>query len=453
MENADNVRMMTENPRHSILRMSVPLTVALLISYIQHFVDSVWCAGLGTAAMSAITVSGPLYWIIIDLGIGLGVGVSTSVARALGAQDRERANSLASQAMVLALIIASAATVFLLLTCGPVLDFVNNGGDTALCEAYVYPYFVCVIPIVMHGVLIGMLRAEGASRMVLRLSIVSSLLNLIIDHIFIYTFGWGLSGAAIATCVSFIVPLAVGLGWYLSGRMYVRPAFKGFRIRPDEMKDIMYVGVPHMLELMAISFLMIPQNMIVMRTGGEEGIVLTMTPYKFIILAIMPAQGLSEAMIPVTSALQGAGMNQEAKNGFLFTVKVSTLVCIVLSLFLIVAADPLTWAFTYSGDMADLHDKLAEILRLYGFITLFAGLSHVCSGILQSLRKAMLATITTFVRESVFIGMYIVASGYGMEAIYDCMVLGMFFGFALMGVFAAYCVRHMPLTVPKAEPA
>ena len=79
MESAENVRMMTENPRHSILSMSVPLTVALLISYIQHFVDSVWCAGLGTAAMSAVTVSGPLYWIIIDLGIGLGVGVSTSV--------------------------------------------------------------------------------------------------------------------------------------------------------------------------------------------------------------------------------------------------------------------------------------------------------------------------------------------------------------------------------------
>lgn len=453
MENAENVRMMTENPRHSILTMSVPLTVALLISYIQHFVDSVWCAGLGTAAMSAITVSGPLYWIIIDLGIGLGVGVSTSVARALGAKNDERAGSLAAQAMVLALIIASAATVLLLLTCGPVLEFVNNGGDTALCEAYVYPYFVCVIPIVLHGVLIGLLRAEGASRIVLRLSIISSLLNLTIDPIFIYTLGWGLSGAAIATCISFIVPLLIGMERYLNGRMYVKLTFRGFRIRLDEMKDVMYVGVPHMLELMAISFLMIPQNMIVMRTGGEEGIVLTMTPYKFIILAIMPAQGLSEAMIPVTSALQGAGMNGEAKNGFLFTVKVSTLICIALSLFLIVAADPLTWAFTYTGDMANLHDKLAEILRLYGFITLFAGLSHVCSGILQSLRKAMLATITTFVRESVFIGMYIVASAYGMEAIYDCMVLGMFFGFALMGVFAAYCVRHMQLSVPKAEPA
>ncbi len=453
MENAENVRMMTENPRHAILAMSVPLTIAMLISYVQHFVDTVWCAGLGTSAMSAITVSGPLYWIIIDIGIGLGVGVSTSVARALGAKDDARAGSLAVQAMVLALAISALTTVLLMISCRPVLNIMNNGGDITLCEAYVYPYLVCVIPLVMHGVLIGLLRAEGASRMVLRLSMVSSALNLIIDPIFIYTLGWGLSGAAVATCVSFIVPLAIGLAWYIRGKMYVRITFRGFRIKLDEMKDVMYVGIPHMLELMAISFLMIPQNMIVMRTGGEEGIVLTMTPYKFIILAIMPAQGLSEAMIPVTSALQGAAMIAEAKNGFLFTVKVSTLICVALSLFLIVAADPLTWAFTYAGDMTHLHDKLAEILRLYGFITLFAGLSHVCSGILQSLRKAMLATVTIFVRESVFIGMYIVASGYGMEAIYDCMVLGMFFGFVLMGVFAAYCVRHMPLTPPRPEPA
>ena len=453
MENAENVRMMTENHRHAILSMSVPLTIALLISYIQHFVDTIWCAGLGTSAMSAITISGPLYWIIIDIGFGLGVGVSTSVARALGAKNDERANSLASQSLVLALIIAAAVTVMLIIFCRPVLNIMNNGGDITLCEAYVYPYFVCVIPIAMHGVLIGLLRAEGASRMVLRLSIISSAINIVIDPLFIYTFGWGLTGAAVATCISFIIPLAIGLGWYFSGRLYVHPTFRGFRIRLDEMWDVLYVGAPHMLELMAISFLMIPQNMIVMRTGGEEGIVLTMTPYKFIILAIMPAQGLSQAMIPVTSALQGAMMNEKAKDGFMYTIKVSSLVCIALSLFLIVAADPLTWAFTYAGDMTELHDKLADILRLYAFITLFAGLSDVFSGILQSLRKALLATVTIIVRESVFIGMYIVASAYGMEAIYICMVLGMFFGFVLMGVFAAYCVRHMQRSAPKPEPA
>ncbi len=67
----------------------------------------------------------------------------------------------------------------------------------------------------------------------------------------------------------------------------------------------------------------------------------------------------------------------------------------------------------------------------------------VFSGILQALRKALLATFTTFVRESVFIGMYIVASGIGMEAIYQCMDIGMFFGMAMMGVFATVCIRQM----------
>lgn len=453
MDNAENVMMMTERPRHAILTMSVPLTIALLISYIQNFVDSIWCAGLGTNAMSAITVAGPLYWIIIDIGIGLGVGVSTSVARALGAKNYERAGSLAVQSILLALIISVVTMVLLIIFCRPVLEIMNDGRDISLCEEYVYPYFVCVIPIVLHGVLIGLLRAEGASRMVLRLSIVSSILNLIIDPVFIYTFGWGLTGAAVATCVSFIVPLAIGLGWYLSGRMFVKLTLSHLRIKLDEMKDVMAVGIPHMLELMAISFLMIPQNMLVMRTGGEEGIVLAMTPFKFIMLTMMPARGMAEAMIPVTSALQGAMMMPEAKDGFLYTIKISSLVCILLSAFLFLAADPLTWVFTYTGDMAQYHDKMTDILRLYSIITLLGGLSHVCSGILQSLRKAILATITIIIRESVFIGMYVVASGYGMEAIYCCMVLGMLFGLALMGAFAAYCVKHMPKSVARAEPA
>lgn len=447
MEITEDVKKLTGNPRRSILTMSVPLMVAMLISYVQNFVDAAWCSGLGSSSLAAITVSGPLYWIIIDIGIGIGVGASTSVARALGAKNYEGANSLAVQSLLLSVIIAGISTVCLMLLGGPVLYFMTDGGDTSLCWQYVLPFFICVIPISMHGTLIGLLRAEGAGKKVLYLSVISSALNLVIDPIFIYVLGWGLAGAATATCLAMIVPLIAGLYWYFSGRTFIKLTVRDIRIKTDEMKDILCVGLPHMLELMAISFLMVPQNMLVMRIGGEVGIVLALTPYKFILLTVMPAQGLAQAMIPVTSALQGAGRPEDAKDGFMYTIRVSTIVCILLSVLLIIAADPLTWVFTYTGDMADLHDKLAWVLRLYGFITLFAGLTEVFSAILQSLRRAMLATFTMIFRETVFIGMYIIAATISMEAIYYCMVLGMLFGVVVMGLFAAYCMRKIPRSV------
>ncbi len=438
-----DVERLTGNPRRAILGMSLPLTVAMLISYVQNFIDMAWCSGLGTSAMSAVNVSGPLYWIVVDIGIGLGVGASTSIARAIGAKDKGKADSLGTQAVLLAVIFGLASSVLLFLGSDPVLNFMTGGGDISLCKAYVVPYFVCATPIILHGMLIGMLRAEGASRTVLYLSVISCVINLALDPVLIYVAGWGLTGAAVSTGISFTVPLAVGLLLYLRGRTYVRLSFRNLRLRADHMWDLMYVGIPRTLELMAISFLMIPQNMLVMRTGGEKGIVLAMSPYKFVMLSIMPARGLSEAMIPVTSALQGAGRYADARDGFVYTVGMATAICALLAGVLFLAAEPLTWLYSYTGDMADLHSEMARVLRIYSVCVIFGGLTMVFSGILQSLRKALLATLTTFVRESVFIGMYIVASGIGMEAIYQCMDIGMLFGMAMMGLLAAYCVSHM----------
>lgn len=442
MTNKD-VENLTGNPRRAILSMSLPLTIAMLISYVQNFIDMAWCSGLGSGAMAAVNVSGPLYWIVVDIGIGLGVGASTAIARAIGAGNKDRADGLGVQAIILAVAAALATSAILFLVCDPVLLFMTDGGDIQLCRAYVVPYFIFATPIILHGMLIGMFRAEGASRTVLYLSVMSCAINLSLDPVLIYTLGWGLTGAAVSTGISFLIPLAVGLLLFLRGRTYVTLSFVNLRIRKDYIWDLMYVGVPRTLELMAISFLMIPQNMLVVRTGGEEGIVLALSPYKFIMLAVMPARAMSEAMIPVTSALQGAGRYSDARDGFLFTVGAATAVCAALSVLIFLAAEPLTWLYSYSGDMTDLHGELARVLRIYSVCVIFGGLTMVFSGILQSLRMAMLATMTTFVRESVFIGMYVVASGFGMEAIYRCMDLGMLFGMVLMGLFATYGIRRL----------
>ena len=444
-----DVERLTGNPRRAILGMSLPLTVAMLISYVQNFIDMAWCSGLGSAAMAAVNVSGPLYWIVVDIGIGLGVGASTAVARAIGAKDKDRADGLGVQAVLLAIVSALAATLVLFLVCDPVLDFMTNGGDTALCKAYVVPYFIFATPIILHGMLIGMIRAEGSGRTVLYLSVLSCVINLSLDPVLIYTLGWGLTGAAVSTGISFVIPLAAGLLLYLRGRTFVRLSFSNLRFRRDYLWDLMYVGVPRMLELMAISFLMIPQNMLVVRTGGETGIVLALSPYKFIMLAVMPARGMSEAMIPVTSALQGAGRYADARDGFLYTVGMATAVCALLAGIIFLAAEPLTWLYSYSGDMADLHGELTRVLRIYSLCVIFGGLTMVFSGVLQALRMALLATITIFVRESVFIGMYIIASGIGMEAIFLCMDLGMLFGMILMGMFAAYGIRQLSKKCPS----
>lgn len=258
-ETAD-LRKMLDEPKSAILSMSLPLFVAFLISTVQLFVDSVWCSGLGPEASSAISVSGPVYWVIMDVGAGLGVGASTAIARALGAKDKARADSLASQMLAFTVLLTFAMMGAMALSARPILAFMSGGENVGLCTEYVVPYIFCCYALVMSGVIAGMLRAEGAARKSMALSVAASLINLVLDPVLIYGLGLGVLGASIATCASFAATASVGIWWYLAGRMYVRPSFKGFRFIRDQLWDIFAVGIPHTLELVIIPLMMMPQN-------------------------------------------------------------------------------------------------------------------------------------------------------------------------------------------------
>ncbi|MCQ2071484.1 MAG: hypothetical protein MJZ68_10180, partial [archaeon] len=204
-EKTKELERMLSNPRSAILSMTAPLFVAFIIANLQLFIDSYWCTGLGSSAMAAITVSGPVYWVVTDVGAGLGVGVSTAVARALGAENKARADSLASQMIVFTVILSVLTSVIMFLAAGPLLHYMSDSPDIGLCMEYVMPNLIFSFPLILNGILIATLRAEGAAKRSMTVSLAASVINLALDPVFIYGFGWGIGGAALATCVSYTV--------------------------------------------------------------------------------------------------------------------------------------------------------------------------------------------------------------------------------------------------------
>ncbi|MBQ4368600.1 MAG: hypothetical protein II805_02370, partial [Candidatus Methanomethylophilus sp.] len=122
MPETENIRLMGTDPAKAIRVMTIPLIFAFLLSSVQIYIDSFWCAGLGNDANSSINIAGPVYWVILDIGAGLGVGVSTAISRALGAKEHERANSLASQAFVLILLISVVSGALMYLCARPLVS-------------------------------------------------------------------------------------------------------------------------------------------------------------------------------------------------------------------------------------------------------------------------------------------------------------------------------------------
>ncbi len=436
-----SISMMGEDPARAIRVMSVPLVFAFLLSSVQLYIDSFWCAGLGPDPNSAITLAGPVYWILLDVGTGLGVGASTAISRALGAKDHARADSLASQAVVLIVAVSVALSAVLFLLAGPLVSFMSGGKNVELSLEYLIPYLLFSPFLMLNGVVLGMLRAEGESRRSSGLSIVASVINIVLDPILIYILGMGLSGAALATCLSFIITTAIGLWWYASGRMFIKPVFRGFRFDRGQLWDISRVGIPHSLELAVIPILMMPQNALVVQVGGTDGMITYSLPYRYLSLALVPTQAIAAAMIPVASYLVGMGDRDKIMFSFKYSAKLVTITCAVLTVVLILFADPFAWAFTYSEDMVRFRAEIAMVIRIYALVLICIAGIHLCSSVLQTLCYSQLATVTMFSREIIFLVLFYISTFFSMTAIYWSLDIAEFAGAVLMLVCVHYAVR------------
>lgn len=432
MAKTKDLELMLSDTKTAILTMSGPLFVAYLVTQLQLFVDSFWCSGLGPDAMSGITLSAPIYWLIIDVGIGIGVGASTAIARSLGANDEKRANSLASQSLMLSVLLSIASSALFLIFLEPLLILMGGKDVIGYSMDYSLPIVIMSFPFILSGILTGLLRAEGAAKKSMALSMVAAVLNIILCPVMIYGLGLGVMGASLATVISYSIMVVIGLYWYLQKKMYVQPVFKGFRFDWEQIKDIFTVGIPHALELAAVSLLIIPQNVLVVACGGSEGVVTYYYPYRYVMIAMMPAKALASAMIPVTSATQGQRDFQKTKHGFRYTAKVAILLGFALGLLVFIFSDPLTKLFCLSPDTAHLHGEMTLALMIYAACIPTGSCVFVCSAIMQSLRLAQRSTLVMIFRETLLIVLFYYASKISMYAIYWSLTIGLIIGAGIM---------------------
>ncbi len=432
---------MGRDPPKAIRVMAVPLIFAFLLSSVQLYIDSFWCAGLGPDANSAITLAGPVYWVLLDIGAGLGVGASTAISRALGAKDYGRSNSLASQSIVLIAAVSVCLSALLFAGSRSMISFMSGGENVDLSMEYLMPFLLFSPFLTLNGVILGMLRSEGEARKSSGLSVAASLINIALDPILIYALDMGLLGASLATVISFIATTAAGMYWYASGKMFIRPRFRGFRFIREQIWDICRVGIPHSLELALIPLMMMPQNALVVRVGGTDGMITYSLPYRYITLAMVPVQAIAASMIPVVSYAIGMRNEANVMSGIRYAFKASILISLVLTAALIILAEPFSFAFTYSEDMARFRSEIAMVIRIYAIALVSICLTHLCSSVLQALCFSQLATVTMFIREILFILFYYISTFFSMTAIYWSLDLAEYLGLIMMLACVWYALR------------
>ena len=199
---------MTEgNPLTTILLFAVPMIISNLFQQLYNVIDTVIVGKrLGTDALAAVGSASSITAVFVQLATGLSLGGSVVIAQYFGAGKVDKLWQCAFTSSIFSTVVAFVSTIAIWICCGSILSLVNTPTEILpMGVSYLRWYFVGCVPIFLYNALNGVYVALGDSRTPLRFLFISSVLNIVLDIVFIVGFGSGVGGAAFATALSQVV--------------------------------------------------------------------------------------------------------------------------------------------------------------------------------------------------------------------------------------------------------
>ena len=346
--------------------------------------------------LAAVNLAYPVMMITIAVSNMIGTGSSSLIARSLGADDREKANHTLTVGFMLtvinSMIVAAVGLIFL-------QSIVQGLGAKDNTTIYTEQY----VRIILLGSLFTMgnytfgqlLRSEGSVKYSIVGMIVGTIVNIILDPIFIFTLHLQIQGAAIATIIGNGCGMAVSLLFYIRGKTLLKPALKYIKPTAEILKEIFWVGVPASLETLLTSAAYIVNNNLAVGYG-ELTVAAMGIAQKVLSLGNYIYQGFAAGTQPIMGYNYGAKNYTRMMNVLKAGVMVVSGTELVLMGLYGIFAPLLIGIFTESAEVILIGTM---VLRTLMFILPFVGAVSMCRMSFQAMGKPQYAFGITLVRQ------------------------------------------------------
>ncbi len=249
----------------------VPAIIGILANALYNLVDRIYIGqGVGSLALSGLTVAFPIMIIAMAFGMLVGMGAAARISIRLGEGNRAEAEKILGHAFILLIAISLGITFIGLLLRDVILALFGAGPET-LGHARDY-ITIILLGNVFQGVGFGMnnlIRAEGHARTAMVAMILGATMNIILDPFFIFVLKMGVSGAALATVISMAATSAWVLAHFSAGKSQLRLHTKNFRLDRRIVRDILAIGMAPFAMQLAGSVVHGLFNAQLIRYGGD----------------------------------------------------------------------------------------------------------------------------------------------------------------------------------------
>jgi putative MATE family efflux protein len=367
----------------SLFKLSGPIVLANILQTTYQLIDTFWLGRIGAGAVAAVSLSFPLLFLVISLGIGLTIAGSIMVAQYKGMHDQRMINYSTSQTYLVmffvSLLLAAAGYFF----SDPLMRLVGAEGQI-LRDAvdYFQVSSIGFIFLFMFFVYQSLMRGIGNVIGPTFVVLTTVILNLFLDPLFIYGWGpipaMGVSGAAMASVLTQGLSALIGFIIIYRGKGGIQLNFKDFRWDLRFIKTMMKLGLPSSLELSTRALGM--SALIVLVTGFGS---MVMASYgigaRILSFVIIPALGLSSATTTLVGQHMGAQEVDKAREIGVISQKVAFFGLTAIGMILFVFAEQLT-AFFVPGETEVIKNG-AMFIKIMAPSFGLLGLQQVTNGV------------------------------------------------------------------------
>ena len=239
-----------------IVTFAIPLFFGNLFQQLYNTADSLIVGNfLGSDALAAVSSSGSLIFLLVGFFNGISVGAGVVIARYFGARDKDNLSKAIHTDVAFGLVAGTLLTVIGLILAPRILIWMGTPEDV-LANSVVYfrVYFCGSLAFVMYNIFVGIMQSVGDSRHPLIYLIISSVINIVLDLLFVGVFHWGVGSAALATIISQFVSAFLCLFRLMRIKTDYRIEIKKIRFHKRHLKMIISYGLPSGLQNSIISF-------------------------------------------------------------------------------------------------------------------------------------------------------------------------------------------------------
>lgn len=384
----------------AINHLAAPAIVGMLVMAIYNFVDTVFVSWIDPNAPSATQVVLPVMLIASAIGLSLGVGGGSFVSRLLGAGNKEKAHKVASTVMMLGIIFGAIVTVLNYLFMEDVFIFFGMQPDNRQATLDYGTYILLGYTfMILNMVLNNLLRSEGSAKYSMIGMGIGSLLNILLDPLFIFGFHLDIAGAAMATTLSNMVSFLILLSFFLRKKTLLKLKITYISADPVIYKEIFVVGLPTFFRQLLVSLSMKLLNNAAYDYGG----IALMTTIGIVIRVVtIPSYvvfGFGQGLQPVAGYNFGAKQPKRVMEALKYTLKVTTTIMVTTALIFVFFGFLILKIF----QMTDTIEQYAIMtLRYQSIGLLFLGVVNTITVFFQALGKSVRAMILSISRQGFF---------------------------------------------------